>query len=123
MCKTENEWPEETDLLRHLVAHGWSMYAFGRRLHPDALAAVKRSETHADVIIMRGHDRSAAYRTLDTGDPLRATQVTWHYLGDVGPTIHAALRLVFAYEPSYPIPPECQVPETDWHRFTLRISG
>lgn len=48
----EPAWPEETDLLRHLVRHGWSMYAFGQRARPDALAAVKKAESHADVIVL-----------------------------------------------------------------------
>lgn len=119
----EPAWPEETDLLRHLVRHGWSMYAFGRRSQPDALAAVKKAESHADVIVMWGHDRAAAYRTLGKDEPLKAENVTWHYLGSAVPTIHAALRLMFAYEPSYPIPPECQIPEAAWRRFTMRVGG
>ena len=117
----EPAWPEETDVLRHLVRQGWAMYAFGRRAQPDALAAVRKTERHADVIVIWGHDRAAAYRTPETNDPLKASQVTWHYLGAPVPTMLAALRLVIADEPSYPMPAECRIPETAWGRFTVRV--
>lgn len=55
----ELAWAEETDLLRHLVRHGWVMYAFGQRTQPDALAAVKKAETHADVLVLWGYERAS----------------------------------------------------------------
>jgi hypothetical protein len=118
---SELAWPEETDVLRYLMRQGWAMYAFGRRTQPDALAAVKKTEHHADVIVMWGHDRAAAYRTPETSDPLNASMVTWHYLGAPVSTMLAALRLVFTDEPSYPIPAACRIPETAWQRFTVRV--
>jgi hypothetical protein len=73
-------------LINELMRQRWTLVCFGRRSH--ALAAVNRDALWVDVVVLRGHDRAAAYRTLtrsgdDPGDdPLRASWVVWHYLSD-----------------------------------------
>src|SRR5215468_12754288 len=56
--------PDIEPLLRQLLQRGWMLLCCGSRTQPDALAAVHRTQVWADVVILRGHDRAAAYRTL-----------------------------------------------------------
>lgn len=120
---TGTDWPEELELLGRLRESGWTLWAFGDRQRPDALAAVRIIDATADVIVIRGHDRVTAYRTpiAPDVDPLRADAVTWHHttnalniLRDVVPRI----RDVSGAEP-YPTPDECRLPELDRRPITV----
>jgi hypothetical protein len=97
----------------------------GRRAQPEALAAVHRSELWADVVVLRGHDRAAAYRTLigPDVDPFQATCVVWHYLSDAERTLRAVLTIppeVAASAP-YPIPQQCRIPEVRQRPLIVRL--
>jgi len=56
---------------------------------------VHHTQDWADVVILRGHDRAAAYRTLaqPPADPLQVTRVTWHYVNDAERTLRAVLAI------------------------------
>src|SRR5262249_21015931 len=87
--------PDIEPLLRQLLQRGWMLLCCGSRTQPDALAAVHRTQGWAEVVILRGYDRAAAYRTLaqPPADPLQVTRVTWHYLGDAERTLRAVLTI------------------------------
>src|SRR5262249_29059037 len=51
-------------LLREVVRRGWTLICCGPRRQPDALVAVNRCQSWTDVVVLRGQDRAAAYRTL-----------------------------------------------------------
>ena len=123
------EFTEGMRLLLCLIRQRWTVYAFGRRHQPDALGAVITGLRFTDVVIIRGHDRASAYRTIcdePGADPLSAPLVVWHYLGSVAPTIRAALGLPSRDEAGtdfgvpYAIPDECRVPEIDRRPYTVR---
>lgn len=117
--------PDIEPLLREALRRGWTLLCCGPRAQPDALAAVKRTQFWADVIVLRGHDRAAAYRTLiqPEGDPLKATQVTWHYLSNADRTLRTALNIPPAAATSapYPIPEECRIPEAQRRPLIIRL--
>lgn len=116
----------ELDTALHQLARaGWNMVVCGLRTAPDALIAYRHRELWADVIVLRGPDRAAAYRTLlGTGDdPLAADHVVWHYLSDAARTIKAGLSVAAhaMTECPYPIPQACQVPEVTRRPLTIRL--
>jgi len=115
-------WPVETELLESLGRTGWTVHVFGPRQQPVALAAVKPRLNATDVVIIRGHDRVAAFRTLETSRPLQAEHVVWHCLGAVVTTFKALMTLADSadYGNPYPIPAECRVPELDIRPYTIR---
>jgi hypothetical protein len=119
--------PDLDELLRQLVGHSWMLYAFGDRHQPTAIASVGRAPHWADVIVLRGHDHAAAYRTLvhPHDDPLAADWVVWHYLADPARTIRAALTIPLDVlgERPYPIPAECRLPEAQQRPMTIRTGG
>jgi hypothetical protein len=117
--------PDVEPLLREVVRRGWMLVCCGRRLQPDAVAAVNRCQLWADVVVLRGHDRAAAYRTLirPYDDPFQASRVVWHYLSDAEHTLHAVLNIppdAVAQAP-YPIPEECRMPEIKHRPLTIRL--
>ena len=115
---------EAERLVRELVRRGWTSYCFGRQDDPVALAAVHRGALWADVVVWRGHDRAAAYRTLlMTGvDPLSVDRVVWHYLSDAERTLRAALSIsADAMAPvPYAIPVQCRIPEIEHRPWSMR---
>jgi len=112
-------------LVRELVRRQWTLVCFGHRAQPDALAAVNRFEFWADVVVLRGHDQAAAYRTLlrPQDDPLEASWVVWHYLSDAERTLHAVLSIPHDAVASvpYPIPEGCRIPEAQRRPMTIRL--
>ena len=112
----------ETELLESLGRTGWTVHVFGQRQQPIALAAVKPRTNTADVVIIRGHDRVAAFRTPETSRPLQAQHVVWHYLGAADTTLDALMTLTddAEYGHPYPIPTECQIHELDIRPYTIR---
>jgi len=117
--------PDLEALLHELQRRGWTLICCGRQAQPDALAAVHRNPTCcADVVVLRGHDRAAAYRTLTrpNDDPLQATRVVWHYLGDAECTLRAVLNIPPNSAPSvpYPIPRDCRIPEAQRRPVLIR---
>jgi hypothetical protein len=119
--------PDIAPLLRQVLGQGWMLVCCGHRAQPDALVAVHRAQRWADVVVLRGQDRAAAYRT-PTGphdDPFQATRVVWHYLGDAERTLCALLTIppdVLASAP-YPLPRECRIPEVQHRPLTIRLGG
>jgi len=110
--------------LVELLRRGCSPFCVGPRTEPDAVGAVLRDELWADVVVLRGVGRSAAYRTLvrPGDDPVRATHVVWHYLSDAQRTLRAVLTIpdgVLEVTP-YPVPVECRIPEVDRRPLTIR---
>jgi hypothetical protein len=107
--------PDVEPLLREITRRGWTLICCGHRAQPDAVAAVNRTWFWADVVVLRGHDRAAAYRTFTQphDNPLLATRGVWHYLSDAERTLRAVLNLTpntIASTP-YPLPKECRIPE------------
>jgi hypothetical protein len=92
------------------------IYAFGGRSQPQAIASVTRGPHWADVIVLRGPDRAAAYRTLVRAedDPMMAEWVVWHYLGEgilpsalpctSHPTCSLNARIPSPHSAAYPTP-------------------
>jgi hypothetical protein len=107
--------PDIEPLLHELQRQEWTLICYGPRVQPDALAAVNRTQFYADVVVLRGHDRAAAYRTLirPQDDPLQVARVVWHYLGDAEYTLRAMLNIPSNPAPAvpYPIPEDCRIPE------------
>jgi hypothetical protein len=89
------------------------------------LAAVNRCQLWADVVVLRAHDRAAAYRTLTQphDDPLQASSVVWHYLSDAQRTLRAVLNIppYAAASAPYPVPEECRIPEAQRRPLIIRI--
>jgi hypothetical protein len=117
--------PDIAPLLREVARRGWTLLCCGRRAQPDALAAVNRTQLWADVVVLRGHDRAAAYRALTRPDedPLQTSRVIWHYLSDAERTLRAVLNIpphAVASVP-YPIPDECRIPEAQHRPLTIRL--
>ena len=111
-------------LVRELLRRQWTLVCFGRRSQPDALAAMNRDERWADVVVLRGYDRAAAYRT-PTGshdDPFQASTVVWHYLANAEQTLRAVLNLSpdTATPAPYQIPEECRIPEANRRPVIIR---
>lgn len=104
------------------------MVCIGRKTAPAAIAAYHQNNHQADVIILRGPDRAAAYRTHllhSDDDPLTATQVVWHYLANATQTLHAILHLnpeAAATRP-YPTPSDCHLPELTIRPLTIRLGA
>lgn len=117
--------PGLESMLLEVLRRGWMLVCCGPRAQPEALVAVNRTALWADVVVLRGHDRAAAYRTLvgPQDDPLQATRVVWHFLGDAERTLRAALNIppaVAACVP-YPIPQDCRIPEVQRRPVTIRL--
>jgi hypothetical protein len=113
------------ELIHELVQRRWTMVCIGRKTAPAAIAAYHQNNHQADVIILRGPDRAAAYRTLllhPDDNPLKATHVVWHYLANAAQTLHAILHLnpVPTATRPYPTPPDCQLPELTIRPLTIR---
>jgi hypothetical protein len=112
-------------LLRKVVRQGWTLVCCGPRRQPDALIAIHRCQSWADVVVLRGHDRAAAYRTLTRphDDPLQTLEVIWHYLSDAQRTLRAVLDIPpYAVAPTpYPIPKECRIPEAQRRPLIIRL--
>jgi hypothetical protein len=116
--------PDIEPLVRELLRRGWTLLCCGRRTQPDALAAMHQTTFWADVVVLRGHDRAAAYRTLTQPqrDPLQASRVVWHYLSDAERTLRAVLTIPpeTATSAPYPIPQQCRIPEAQHRPLTIR---
>jgi len=119
--------PDIEPLLHELQQRAWTLICCGHRAQPDALAAVHRTQFYADVVVLRGHDRAAAYRTLirPQDDPLQAARVVWHYLGDAECTLRAVLSIPPNPAPAvpYPIPEDCRLPEAQRRPVIIRIGS
>jgi hypothetical protein len=118
-------WSSAELWVHELVRRQWTRVCIGRKHAPAAIAAFHRGDRWADVVILRGPDRAAAYRApirRPDDDPLAATQVIWHYLANAAQTLHAVLHLNPAAmaEHPYPIPRECQLPELATRPLTIR---
>jgi hypothetical protein len=76
-------------------------------------------------VVLRGHDRAAAYRAIlrPNDDPLDATYVLWHRLGDAASVLSAVLNLCSddLTDVAYPIPDECRIPEIQRRPITIRL--
>jgi len=118
--------PDIEPLLLEIRRRGWLLICCGHRAQPDALVAVHRTEFWADVVVLRGHDRAAAYRTLlvrPHDDPLLATRIVWHYLSNAERTLYAVLNIPpdAAASTPYPILKECHTPEAQHRPVTIRL--
>jgi hypothetical protein len=118
---SRNEWPEETRLLEQLRAAGnFTLYAFGDRTHPLAIAATRSAPLVADAVIIRDRFRVAAFRTTEADDPLHATTAVWYWMGNTVDTLRALYTLPGAMGESFPLPAGCLIPEADWRPYTMR---
>ncbi|MEU5849999.1 hypothetical protein [Saccharopolyspora shandongensis] len=85
-------------LLAELRRDAWGLWVFGPKYGPDILAAVRRWQTCADVVILRGEDGendAAAYRTptMPGLDPFVPELVSWQYHSSAVWTLRAVLSL------------------------------
>jgi hypothetical protein len=112
------------DRLQQVARGRWTLYVCGRAGQPDAIVAVNRSRLWADVVVLRGPDRAAAYRTLLRcgDDPLQAECVVWHFISDATTTLLAILAVesYAMHETPYAIPRECRIPEVDRRPLVIR---
>jgi hypothetical protein len=111
------------DSLHDLIHRRWTVYVCGRRAEPAAIAAIDTRATWADVVVIRGHDDAAAYRTcLWPGeDPLSPARIVWHYISDAELTLWAVLNIqpeAVAMVP-YPVPDPCRIPEIHCRPLTI----
>jgi hypothetical protein len=117
-------WNSAELWVHELVRRQWTRVCIGRKHAPAAIVAFHRDDHWADVVILRGPDRAAAYRALIRPDdnPLAAAQVIWHYLANAAQTLHAVLHLnpAAAAKHPYPIPRECQLPELTTRPLIIR---
>lgn len=118
------DWHSVEAWVHELVRRQWTTVCIGRKDDPAAVAAFHRDDQWADVVVLGGPDRAAAFRALvrPDDDPLTTTQVIWHYLAGAAQTLQAVLRLtpeVTAVHP-YRIPPDCQLPELAIRPLTIR---
>jgi len=116
---------EVEQLIAELIRQQWIRVCFGPKTQPSAIAAIRRHQCWADVVVLRGHDQAAAYRAvLGPGDdPLIAEYVLWHYIGTAEAVLRAALGLSWdvPLEAGYPIPEQCRIPEAQRRPITIRL--
>lgn len=91
-------------LLAELRRQAWGLWVFGPKDGPDVVAAVRRWQTCADVVILRGEDDATAYRTstMPGSDVFVPEPVSWQYHSSAVWTLRAALAL--------PAPGQAQAP-------------
>lgn len=116
---------EVGQLIEELIRQQWIRVCFGPKTQPSAIAAIRRYQRWADVVVLRGHDQAAAYRTVlgPGGDPLTTEYVLWHYIGSASAVLRAALDFSWdvPLEASYPIPEQCRIPEAQRRPITIRL--
>lgn len=81
------------------------MWVFGPKDGPDVVAAVRRWQTCADVVILRGEDDTTAYRTstMSGSDVFLPELVSWQYHSSAVWALRAALALPAPGHPKAPI--------------------
>ena len=92
-------------LLAELRRQTWGVWVFGPKDGPDIVAAVRRWQTCADVVILRGEQDASAYRTptMPDADPFVPELVSWQYHSSAVWTLRAALGLPAPGQPQAPI--------------------
>jgi hypothetical protein len=119
--------PDEVDaLLVMLVRRKFDLWYFGQARQPEAIAAVRKWSTYADVFVLRDVHRAAAYRApcAPFGNPFQPRAVIWTYLGAAAPTLRNILTLpeIDLDLAEYPLPLQCAVPEAARRPMTLRAA-
>jgi hypothetical protein len=114
------------ELLHELVVRHFRFYYFGAARQPDAIAAVGRGPLWTDVVVIRSAEHSAAWREpypRPLADPFKPPAVQWTYVSTAQITLRNVLNLPARVldAPSYPLPPECAVPESGHRPYTLWI--
>lgn len=91
----DRRWPAEIAALRAFKQLGWSLWGFGYRAAPVAVAALRRTQFTADVMVVRGVDDLAAYRAVSTPhmNPWAVDIVLWDIAGDTATVRQAVLSL------------------------------
>jgi hypothetical protein len=116
---------EVGQLIAELIRQQWTRVCFGPKTQPSAIAAIRQHQCWADVVVLRGHDQAAAYRTIlgPGDDPLTAEYVLWHYIGSPADVLRAALSLSWdiPVAASHPIPEQCRIPEAQRRPITIRL--
>lgn len=110
--------------LRGLGRTGWTLWIFGPRTLPDAIAAVRPLAGGVDVLVLRAEGRAGAYRA-PTGpgkSPFDAREVIWSWQGDPRNVLYALLRLGdLPWDlPRYPTPEDCRPPDSAVRTLTIR---
>jgi hypothetical protein len=108
----------------------WTAHFYGGRKTPRLIAFTFewRGSSCADVVLLRGEDVAAAYRTPADGrtDVLRPDLVCWSYEGSAIWTMRAVLSLYPPAHPEapfrlYPTPDSCRMPDaTKTRPLTIR---
>lgn len=111
------------DSVHDLIRRRWTIYVCGHRAEPAAIVAIERRTCWADVVVLRGHDHAAAYRTLlrPGDDPLSPARIVWHYISDAELTLWAVLNIqpdAVAALP-YSVPDPCLIPEIQYRPLTI----
>lgn len=108
----------ERERLRGLRATGWTVHHFGPAGTPTVVGATIRRGPFVDVIVIRGRDDSAAYRThvgsagVPSQDVWEPETVEWYWVGPMLSTVDQATTTLASrtHRDAIPAPPPCGVP-------------
>jgi len=123
----------DTDLehwLTLLRRRRWVLHVGGDPRGPEWIAAHRRWESCADVVIIRDERSATAFRVpVDTEtDVLEPLWVTWLYSASPVWTLRAVLTLAEPGSPDEPVhlmpaPPPCRIPRAGRRPVTVRPLG
>lgn len=120
--------PEIERLLLDVVADGFTVYCFGPRAAPTALAASYEWDDCIDHLTIRRWDQVAAARIPKLGEVnvFAPEVVVWSYEGGAQPTLRALLNLMHPQHPEapatcHPAPRSLYLPRYDQRPVTIRL--
>lgn len=95
---------EVDDLLRAVVADGFTVYLCGGRQQPEAIVATYTWENHVDMVVIKDRDDVAAARARQSEDwdVFSPSTVIWSYHGHARWTLRAILDLRHPEHPDAP---------------------
>ncbi|SDH52590.1 hypothetical protein SAMN05192558_111238 [Actinokineospora alba] len=118
---------EIDDLLRAVVADGFTVYLCGGSDSPEAIVATYAWENHVDYVVIKdAHDVTAARsRQVRDWDVFTAESVVWSYHGHARWALRAILDLLPPDHPQapddeYPAPASLQVDESYLRKVSVR---
>jgi hypothetical protein len=118
---------EIDDLLRAVVADGFTVYLCGGQHEPEAIVATYTWEDHVDFVVIKDqHDVSAARAKLSPDwDVFAPETVVWHYHGHARWALRAILDLPHPDSPGapdeeHPAPAALRVPGEHLRSVSIR---
>jgi len=128
-CKESqpSEWSEIDELLRAVVADGFTVYLCGGPDVPEAIVATYAWESHVDYVVIKdAHEVTAARsRHSRDWDVFTPDSVVWSYHGHARWALRAILDLLPPDHPQapddeYPAPESLKVDEVHLRRVSVR---